>query len=271
MVELSGVSLFYPAGNKGLAALRQISARFEKGNFSAIIGPSGCGKTSLIKIMAALLKPSEGSVTVDGKPLDGIRADTAVIFQDYGLLPWKTVRANAELPLRVKNALAPDRRQKVDALLAEFGLAAFAHGYPHQLSGGMKQRLAIVRSLAASPLLLLMDEPFSSLDSLTREDAQEFLLSVQTAQPAECRLTVIMVTHSIEEAVYLADTVYVMNGVNPGSITERITIERDANVPRAAFREQERFQEYCAILRRALRRTARRTAERSAKQPADTV
>jgi len=288
MVELSGVSLFYPAGNKGLAALQQISARFETGNFSAIIGPSGCGKTSLIKIMAALIKPSEGSVTIDGKPLDKIRADTAVIFQDYGLLPWKTVRANAELPLRIKNGLALGTnavgRQKAEALLAEFGLAAFANAYPHQLSGGMKQRLAIVRSLAASPQLLLMDEPFSSLDSLTREDAQEFLLSVQTAQPkteptvvpTESRLTVIMVTHSIEEAVYLADSVYVMNGVNPGSITERITIERDANVPRTAFREQESFQEYCAILRRALRqsagRTARRPAERSAEQPeADTV
>jgi len=255
MVELSGVSLSYADKSKGkVSALRRIDARFEEGNFYAIIGPSGCGKTSLLKIIAALISPSEGNVSAGTRELNGIRAQTSVIFQDYGLLPWKTVRANAELPLRIKGRITHDGRQKVQALLAEFGLDSFAACYPSQLSGGMKQRLAIVRSLASSPELLLMDEPFSSLDSLTREDAQDFLLSVRH----EHRLTIIMITHSIEEAVYLADAVYVMNGVNPGSITERITISRDENAPRASFRGDPRFHEYCGVLRQACRPLSRK-------------
>ena len=268
MVELIDVSLSYPLPRKGkAAALQRVNARFEEGKVSAIIGPSGCGKTSLIKIMAALIAPDDGVVFMDGSPLKGVSARTAVIFQDYGLLPWKTVRANAELPLQIfqprtntnqheqkdireqqTRGLKKEGRQRVDALLAEFGLAAFAKRYPHQLSGGMKQRLAIVRALAAEPQLLLMDEPFSSLDALTREDAQVFLLNLQR----ERRLTVIMVTHSIEEAAYLADTVYVMKGTNPGTITERIAISRDGDLPQARFREESRFQEYCGVLRRAL-------------------
>jgi NitT/TauT family transport system ATP-binding protein len=251
MVELRDVSLSYALKRKGeAAALRRVNARFEQGNFSAVIGPSGCGKTSLIKIMAGLLVPNEGGVFVNSSPLRGVRRQPAVIFQDYGLLPWKTVRANAELPLRIRGAafgIDREGRQKVLSLLEEFGLASFANCYPQQLSGGMKQRLAIVRALAAEPELLLMDEPFSSLDALTREDAQDFLLSVQQTR----RLTVIMVTHSIEEAVYLADSVYVMNGVNPGSITERITISRNGGVSHAGFRGDARFQEYCGALRRA--------------------
>jgi len=256
MVELRDISLSYKfKHSEDVAALRQINARFKEGTFSAIIGPSGCGKTSLIKIMAGLIAAGEGTVSVDGIPLSGVRRQTAIIFQDYGLLPWKTVRANAELPLRFRDSggggrdAAREGRQKVGSLLAEFGLASFGRCYPHQLSGGMKQRLAIVRALAVEPELLLMDEPFSSLDALTREDAQDFLLSVQR----ERRLTAVMVTHSIEEAVYLADTVYVMNGVNPGVISAPIPISREEDLPRARFRGETHFQEYCAALRRALK------------------
>jgi len=252
MVELRDVSLRYALKHKGeAAALRQVNARFEKGKFSVVIGPSGCGKTSLIKIIAGLVVPNEGDVLVGSSPLKGVRGRTAVIFQDYGLLPWKTVRANAELPLLIRGGakfgIGRGGRQKVRSLLEEFGLGSFANCYPRQLSGGMKQRLAIVRALAAEPELLLMDEPFSSLDALTREDAQDFLLSVQRAH----RLSVIMVTHSIEEAVYLADSVYVMNGVHPGSITERIPISRNGDMSHARFRGDARFQEYCGALRRA--------------------
>ena len=202
--------------------------------------------------MAALITPTEGSVSIDGNVLKGIRKETAVIFQDYGLLPWKTVKANAELPLKIRGGLSCHDRRKTEALLAEFGLDSFVSRYPSQLSGGMKQRLAIVRSLAAGPKLLLMDEPFSSLDALTREDAQDFLLLVQREHP----LTIIMITHSIEEAVYLADSVYVMNGVNPGTITERIIISRDENISHAGFREEARFQEYCGVLRQACRKAS---------------
>jgi NitT/TauT family transport system ATP-binding protein len=253
MVEIKGVSLAYRHKFKEeTSALHQVNAHFEEGCFSAIIGPSGCGKTSLIKIMAGLIAPSEGTVSVGGSPLSGVRSQTAVIFQDYGLLPWKTVLANAELPLLIRGNR--NGRQKVKALLGEFGIDYFANRYPQELSGGMKQRLAIVRALAGEPELLLMDEPFSSLDALTREDAQNFFISMQRKH----RLTVIMVTHSIEEAVYLADSVYVMNGVNPGSISGQITISRDdtsshnGDLPHAEFRDEPRFREYCRALRHAL-------------------
>jgi len=258
MVELRDVSLSYAHKHKKeAAALEQINARFERGNFSAVIGPSGCGKTSLIKIIAGLLVPDKGDVLVDSNPLKGLCRQTAVIFQDYGLLPWKTVRDNAELPLRIrgvgcngglhfKSGIDQDSRKKVGTMLEEFGLGAFADHYPQQLSGGMRQRLAIIRALAAEPEILLMDEPFSSLDALTRESAQDFILSIQQTR----RLTVIMVTHSIEEAVYLADMIYVMNGVNPGSITGSVVISRNEDSTRERFREAPLFQEYCGVLRR---------------------
>jgi len=254
MVELKGVSVAYPLPRGGTAqAVKGANAVFAEGGFSAIIGPSGCGKTSLLRAIAALVAPSEGEVMIGGSALRGVRGRTAVIFQDYCLLPWKTVFANAELPLRLgaNTARGGSRkagREKVESLLAEFGLAQFAKRYPSQLSGGMKQRVAIVRALAAEPELLLMDEPFSSLDALSREDAQDFVLSVQR----ERRLTVVMVTHSIEEAAYLADSVYVMGGSNPGAITAHIEIRRDESQPRAGFRGNPRFHEYCSALRGAL-------------------
>jgi NitT/TauT family transport system ATP-binding protein len=249
MVEVRDLSLSYPLSPRGaMAALSHINAGFERGKISALIGPSGCGKTSLIRIMAGLLMPSEGRVLMRGEEVRGVRKTTAVIFQDYGLLPWKTVRANAELPLEI--AGVKDRRKRAGVLLAEFGLAAFEKAYPRELSGGMKQRLAIVRAMVAEPELLLMDEPFSSLDALTREDAQDFLLSVTRKR----QLTVVMVTHSIEEAVYLADSVYVISGKNPGTLKTRLDIFRPGGErSRAGFREEPVFREYCAVLRSALK------------------
>ena len=252
MVELRDVSLSYPLPHRERAvAIRGVNARFERGSLSAIIGPSGCGKSTIIKIISGLVTPDEGTVLVAGSPLTGIRKQTAVIFQDFGLFPWKTVLANAELPLLINGdkKSSGQRRQKVKSLLQEFGLADYSRRYPRELSGGMKQRLAIVRALAAEPELLLMDEPFSSLDAFTREDAQDFLLSVQQ----EHRLTIIMITHSIEEAVYLADTVYVMGGVSPGTITQCIPISRSGGLSRASYRTDEYFQKYSGVLRQAMK------------------
>jgi NitT/TauT family transport system ATP-binding protein len=247
-VELKSLSLSYPLPNKERTwVVRDVSARFEEGAISAIIGPSGCGKTSLIRMMAGLLKPDGGTILIEGDPVRGVRKHTAVIFQDYGLLPWETVRVNAELPLRIAGVRGP-RRKAVRDLLVQFGLGAFEKRYPHQLSGGMKQRLAIVRALIAEPRLLLMDEPFSGLDALTREDAQDFLLGVQK----ERRLTIVMVTHSIEEAVYMADSVYVMRGLNPGILDTQTGISRDG-ASHARFRGEARFREYNAALRSALK------------------
>ena len=286
MVELKDISLaFAGARKKSIAALTQVNAEFPEGEFSVIIGPSGCGKTSLIRIMAGLQKPSGGQLLIKGLPILIGKNKTAVIFQDYGLLPWKTVRANAELPLRLNKvsgasnqrvdcfakgsypALQGDKKGMnpetntlpkqhtpslqggvVDLLLSKFGLLDFAKSYPHRLSGGMKQRLAIVRSLVMEPELLLMDEPFSSLDNITREDAQDFFLSIRQ----ELRLTIVMITHSIEEAVYLADTVFVMAGRNPGTIKEKMNISREGESHRQ-FRETSRFHEYCTSLRKLLR------------------
>jgi NitT/TauT family transport system ATP-binding protein len=253
MVELVNVSLFYQVGyKKQVEALSRVNASFKEGEFSVVIGPSGCGKTSLLKLICGLLTPTQGYILVAGKPLTGISRQTAVIFQDYGLLPWKTVENNAKLPLKIgarRHFNAKDF-QKVDRLLDEFGLCKFKKFYPHELSGGMKQRLAIVRSLASEPELLLMDEAFSSLDALSRENAQDFLLSMQN----ERRLTVIMATHSVEEAVYLADTVYLLSGVNPGTITSSMEIKRDESIPRFRFKEQIGFLEYSAALRCAMQK-----------------
>jgi ABC-type nitrate/sulfonate/bicarbonate transport system ATPase subunit/ABC-type nitrate/sulfonate/bicarbonate transport system permease component len=247
MVEVRGLSLDYPLpGGEATAALAGINAHFEAGGVSAIIGPSGCGKTSLIHAMAGLRKPSAGEILIEGRPLGGVRKKTACVFQDYGLLPWKTVRANAELPLRIAGVPGPLCRERAGSLLGEFGLAPFEKRYPRQLSGGMKQRLAIVRALAAEPDLLLMDEPFSSLDALTREEAQDFLLSVKAARP----LTIIIVTHSIEEAVYLADRVWVMTGKNPGTMAEGIEVPRRHRGDR---RRSPEFQALCGELRATLK------------------
>jgi NitT/TauT family transport system ATP-binding protein len=244
MVELRGLAVDYALprvwGKKRepLPALAPLSAVFERGKISSVIGPSGCGKTSLIHAIAGLLKPSGGELLIEGRAQQGIRKNTGVIFQHFGLLPWKTVEANAELPLKLLGLKKPQRRQRTESLLREFKLEAFRGLYPHKLSGGMKQRLAFARALAPEPDLLLMDEPFSSLDALSREEAQDFLLSLKEKR----KLTIIMITHSIEEAVYLSDKVYVMTGKNPGRLTACIAIPR-------AGRGEARFLELCGVLR----------------------
>lgn len=250
MVELRGLTIDYVLPRRlfgsrsqirSVPALAPFTARFERGKISALIGPSGCGKTSLIHAAAGLIKPSAGEIFIDGKARQGIRENTGVIFQHFGLLPWKTVEANAELPLKIRKVKKSERAERSKKLLEEFGLAEFRRLYPGKLSGGMKQRLAIARALISRPGLLLMDEPFSSLDALSREEAQDFLLSIQKSRG----LTIILITHSIEEAVYLSDTVYVLTGKNPGRLTARV------DMPRAG-RDDSRFPELAGRLRNLL-------------------
>ena len=207
MLRLEGLGRSFLFKGRELPAFRGVDAEFPDGSITAIVGPSGCGKTTLIRTIAGLLEPTSGRIE------PGIRA-ASVIFQDYGLLPWKTVRANAELPLLLAGKDHAARRLVSDPILEELGLIRFADLFPSRLSGGMRQRVAIARALAARDDLLLMDEPFSSLDAMTRESLQDSLLDIRKRHGT----TVIIVTHSIEEAAYLADRVYVMAGRNPGAI-----------------------------------------------------
>jgi len=260
MLRLEGLSVSYAAGKDSVPATELIDADFPRGAIGAIVGPSGCGKTSLVRVVAGLRRPDSGRVLVEGHELSGTREGTAVIFQDFGLLPWKTVEANVELPLLLKGVGARERRARAAPILAELGLEGFGSFFPSRLSGGMRQRVAVARALVTEPDLLLMDEPFSSLDALTRESMQETLLEAQARRGT----TAVLVTHSVEEAVYLADLVYVMAGRNPGRISARIETGTGGEARGPAYRESPRFFELCSALRRELSRAAGRAEAQAA-------
>ncbi|MDN5347725.1 MAG: NitT/TauT family transport system ATP-binding protein [Clostridia bacterium] len=244
MVQVEGVSYSYRNGLKVVKALVDIDFKLKKGDTCAIIGPSGCGKTTLLYLMAGLLKPEKGRVLIEGKVLSGPRDGTAVILQDYGLLPWKTVLANAALGLEIRGVAWRQREEIVRPLLAKLGLQGMEDRYPSQLSGGQKQRVAIARALALRQDLLLMDEPFSALDALTREELQDTLVKIQ----AEQQLTIIMVTHNIEEAVYLGKQIVVMGGM-PGRVR---AILPNPGAGRLGYRSRQEFHHYCSRVRGAL-------------------
>ena len=262
MVRLEGLGLEYATPDGPLSAFADLDAVLPRGTIVAFVGPSGCGKTSVVRVVAGLREPSSGRLRFgdggdeDGRDGDGggdsgSRARTAVIFQDFGLLPWKTVAANVELPLLLAGLRAGERHARAAPLVAELGLADFSRFFPARLSGGMRQRVALARALVQDPEFLLMDEPFSSLDALTRESMQETLLELQRRRGT----TVLLVTHSIEEAAYLADSVYVMRGRNPGRVVARIDAPEAPGCTRArlpSFRTEPGFLAYMNAIRRAL-------------------
>jgi NitT/TauT family transport system ATP-binding protein len=246
MVELDDVSIAYRVPGGSLSAVEGARAAFPERSLSAIVGPSGSGKTSLLQAMAGLLPLSGGRMRVNGKEVAGVRERTAIIFQDSGLLPWKTVRENAELALSLRGMPRKERRRRVDPILRELGLLEWASYYPARLSGGMRQRLGVARAIAQEADLLLMDEPFSSLDALTREALQDSLLQLRSRH----HMTVILVTHSIEEASYLADLVFVMAGRAPGRLTASLDWRGQDSGDRApGFRTSPEFFGRCAELR----------------------
>jgi len=198
-------------------ALDHASLAFERGDFICIVGPSGCGKTTLLQTVAGFLKPSSGTVSVGGALVNGPSPDRGVVFQQPALFPWMSVAANAGFGPMVRGVAQSARAGKVEEWLKLVGLWDFRNRYPYELSGGMQQRLAIVRALCNDPKLLLMDEPFGALDALTREKMQEELHAVWRRGD----MTVVFITHSVEEAVYLGTTVVVMSP-RPGRIIERI-------------------------------------------------
>ena len=200
---------------ESLIALQNVSLDIPAAKLTAILGPSGCGKTTLLKVIAGLIKPTSGSVKVRGKEIEGPGPDRALVFQDFALLPWATVLQNVGFGLRARGVPKKEREETSLHYIKEVGLLGFEDKYPHQLSGGMRQRTGLARALTINSDILLMDEPFSAVDEQMRRKLQEDLLNLLKVE----NKTVIFVTHSIEEAVYLADQVIILSG-RPGSIAE---------------------------------------------------
>src|SRR5947199_8098581 len=213
MLEINGLGKTYGSGDKATPAIGNVSFRIEAGEFACVVGPSGCGKTTLLKCIAGLLAPSRGEVLLRGRPVTEPPEAMALVFQEYGrsLMPWSTVRNNVLLPLRHKPLARRERTRLVEEALESVGLTRFIDHYPWQLSGGMQQRVAIARALAYQPSILLMDEPFASVDAQTRGDLEDLVLRVRE----EYGITILFVTHDIDESVYLADRVVVLTHSAP--------------------------------------------------------
>ena len=194
-------------------ALDDVDLEIRQDEFVTILGPSGCGKSTLLMALAGLTTPSAGTITIGGEPIRGPGADRGVVFQDYALLPWKTVRQNIALGLKIRKSPKQAQEATADEFITLFGLEGFGDRYPHQLSGGMRQRVAVARALANTPKVILMDEPFAAVDAQTRAVLGEELARISAFH----RMTVAFVTHSVEEAVLLGDRVVVMSP-RPGRV-----------------------------------------------------
>ena len=227
--------------NEGLAALVDVGFDVAEGEFLAIVGPSGCGKTTLLRLLCGLAQPTEGFVLLDGRPVVGPPREMAIVFQDYSrsLFPWLTVRRHVMFPLRREGLSKRGRIERAEAILGEMGLEETGSKYPWQLSGGMQQRVAIARALVSRPEVLLLDEPFASVDALTRTELQDVLLRVHSSRE-ERPATIVHVTHDIDEAVYLADRVLVL-GTGPGRIIGSVEVGLARPREQTATRSSPRF------------------------------
>jgi len=221
-IRVEGVSVAFGA----VRALEDVSLTVRAGQFVTLIGPSGCGKTSLLRIIGGLIAPDAGQVLIGGHPVRGPGPDRSMVFQDHALMPWTTVLRNVAFGLELRGVPRPEREATARRTIAKVKLTGFEHHYPHQLSGGMQQRAGLARALAVNPRILLMDEPFASVDEQTRRVFQDDLLAVW----GEERKTVVFVTHSMEEAIYLSDRVFVISP-RPGRLAE--TLEVPLPRPRA--------------------------------------
>ena len=223
IVEMRNVAKTY---DSGVEALREITLALPRGELSTFLGPSGCGKTTLLKIIAGLISPSDGEVWVKGNKVSGPGPERAFVFQDFALLPWASVLRNVAFGLELRGVPKDKREEIARKYITEVGLSSFESRYPHQLSGGMKQRVGLARALAIDADIVLMDEPFSSVDEQTRRKFQEELLDLLKIN----QKTVIFVTHSIEEAAYLSDQIVLLSQ-RPGSVSRiiRPNIERGAS------------------------------------------
>ena len=219
LIEVRDFCLSYETMDGAMSAVEGADLRVEPGEFVSIIGPSGCGKSTLLNAVAGFLTPTSGTVRVDKEPVRGPGADRGMVFQQYSLFPWKTVRENVEFGLKMKGVSAHERKQSARTLLGLAGLSQFEDHYPDRLSGGMKQRVGIVRALAAGPKVLLLDEPFGALDSQTRQIMQQILTNLWQ----RLGISVLFVTHDIDEAIFLSDRIYVMTA-RPGTIKAEVIV-----------------------------------------------
>jgi NitT/TauT family transport system ATP-binding protein len=265
-VEAAEVGKVYRRGTaEAVEAVSSVSFTLARGQFVAVLGPSGCGKSTLLMMLGGLEPVTAGHITIGGEPMTGPRTSIGIMFQDPILLPWKSALDNVLFPIRVLKRPLDAYRSDAQQLLARVGLDGFMHKKPHELSGGMRQRVAICRTLVYDPELLLMDEPFSALDAITRDEMNELLLDLWQ----QYTKTALFVTHSIREAVLLADRVLVMTR-RPATIVEDLTIPFPRPRP-MAIGESREFNEICGHLRERIEeshnRTNRRPVETRAARP----
>jgi NitT/TauT family transport system ATP-binding protein len=256
MVVYDAVSKFFPVrirpGQKDrpqlMVALDRVTASVRKGELITLLGPSGCGKTTLLRLTAGLLAADEGRITIDGAPVTGPRKDACMVFQNFGLLPWRTVLGNVEFPLELDGVAVAQRHELARHFIELVGLTAFAEHFPHELSGGMQQRVGIARALMRKPILIFMDEPFGALDAQTREQLQEDFLKIWS----QTGTTVVFVTHSIDEALLLSDRIFVF-ATAPGRIRTVIESPLAAERLNSDIRAHPGFGTYRGELRELLR------------------
>lgn len=216
-ISVLGVTKTFSGKRGEVVALKDLSLDVQEGEFLVIVGASGCGKTTLINLMAGFDAPTDGRILLDGKPVTGITPECGMIFQQYALFPWKTVQDNIEFGLKMKRMPKAERKERAAKYIDIVGLKGFEKSYPHHLSGGMKQRVSIARSLANDPAVLLLDEPFAALDAMTRQVLQEQLVRIYEKH----RKTIVFITHSIDEALLLSSRIVVMTA-RPGRIAQEI-------------------------------------------------
>jgi NitT/TauT family transport system ATP-binding protein len=264
VLAVRDLGVTYGSGVGAVEAIRELSFEIGHGELVCIVGPSGCGKTTLLKAIAGLLRPTKGHAVVNGRQVDGPPEDLALVFQSYerSLLPWLTVSKNVTFPLRASGVGRAERDERARAALAEVGLAPFEHKYPWQLSGGMQQRVAIARAIAYRPAVLLMDEPFASVDAQSRADLEDLVLRVQQG----LGMTILFITHDIDEAVYLGHRVLVLSR-SPTTIRSSLVVDLPFPRDQVSTKAMPKFVELRTTILRLIQDERKAAARDSTARP----
>lgn len=220
ILTINDLTKTFPMDEEELVAIKGFNLEVKRGEFVCLVGPSGCGKTTLLRIIAGLEEPTSGQMLLEGNPIEGAGSDRGMVFQEFALFPWRSVRRNVEFGLELKDVAKKKRHEISQRYIDLVGLRGFEDSHPYELSGGMKQRVGIARALANDPAILLMDEPFGALDAQTRNQMQKELLRIWE----ETGKTIVFVTHSVDEAVFLSDRIIVMSP-RPGTVADKFDID----------------------------------------------